>query len=208
MALTELTLSPSAGPIPADVARFIREADRRIDLFQQSARVPGFVPSDYEAAYRVLRTISESVLARGRQFCEWGSGFGVVAALAAMLDFDAVGIEIEPMLVREAGRLAEDFDLPVEFVAGSYVPRGAENRVQSSGLYSWFTPDADYAYDDLGLDPSDMDVLFAHPWPDEEPMTLDLFDRYCGPGALLVTYHGGDDFRLKRKMKSAKRGRR
>jgi hypothetical protein len=208
MALTELTLSPSAEPIPADVMRFIREADRRIDVFQDGAHVPGFVPSDYDTAYRVLRTISESALARGRQFCEWGSGFGVIASLAAMLDFDAVGIEIEPTLVREAGKLAEDFDLPVEFVAGSYVPRGAEDRVHSNGMYSWFTPDSDYAYDDLGLDPRDMDVLFAYPWPDEEPVTLDLFDRYCGPGALLVTYHGGDDFRLRRKTRSVKRGRR
>jgi len=207
MPLTELTLPPSTDPIPSDVLRFIREADRRIDIFQDGARVPGFVPSDYDVVYQVLRAISDSALTRGRQFCEWGSGFGVVACLAAMLDFDAVGIEIEPALVREAGRLADDFDLPVEFVAGSYVPRGAEDRVYSGGMYSWFTPDSDYAYDDLGLDPNDMDVLFVYPWPDEEPVTLDLFERYCGTGALLVTYHGGDDFRLRRKLNKKRRSK-
>jgi hypothetical protein len=207
MSLTDIALPAAHDPIPADVLRFIREADRRIDIFQDGARVPGFVPSDYDAVYQVLRALADSVLVRGRQFCEWGSGFGVVACLAAMLDFDAVGIEIEPALVREAGRLATDFDLPVEFVAGSYVPRGAEDRVLAGGMYSWFTPDADYAYDDLGLDPSDMDVLFAYPWPDEEPVTLDLFESYCGPGAILITYHGGDDFRLRRKTKGVKRRR-
>lgn len=208
MPLHHLELSPSLDPIPADVMRFIREADQRIDAFQESARVPGFVPSDYDAVYSVLRALSESPYLRGRQFCEWGSGFGVVACLAAMLDFDAVGIEIEPSLVREAQKLAADFDLPVEFVAGSYVPHGADDRVHSSGSYSWFTPDSDYAYDDLGLEPRDMDVLFVYPWPDEEPVSLDLFDRYCGHGAVLITYHGGDEFRVRRKRKSKKNRRR
>lgn len=208
MAITELALTPSPEPIPADVLRFIREADRRIEAFQEGARVPGFVPSDYDAVYRILRAVAESGLARGRQFCEWGSGFGAVACLASYLDFDAVGIEIEPELANEAARLADDFDLPVEFVAGSYVPRGADGRVHSSGSYSWFNPDSDYAYDDLGLDPSDMDVLFVYPWPDEEPVTLDLFERYCGPGAVLVSYHGGDEFRVRRKLRAPKkRGR-
>jgi hypothetical protein len=207
MPLSYLELSPSLDPIPADVMRFIREADQRIDAFQETARVPGFVPSDYDAVYSMLRALSESPHVRGRQFCEWGSGFGVVTCLAAMLDFDAVGIEIEPSLVQEAQKLASDFDLPVEFIAGSYVPQGADDRVNSNGSYSWFTPDSDYAYDDLGLRPRDMDVLFVYPWPDEEPVSLDLFERYCGHGAVLITYHGGDEFRVRRKRSSKKRRR-
>ena len=201
-------MPPSDSLIPADVMRFIREADRRIDVFQDSCRVPGFVPSDYDAVYSILRSVSESPHTRGRQFCEWGSGFGVVTSLAAMLDFDAVGVEIEPLLVREAQKLAEDFDLPVEFVTGSYVPRGGEDRAYANGSYSWFTPESDYAYDDLGIEPSDLDVVFVYPWPDEEPVTLDLFERYCGRGAILITYHGGSDFRLRRNVKSKKKGRR
>lgn len=208
MPLHYIELSPSLDPIPADVMRFIREADQRIEVFQEGARVPGFVPSDYDAVYSMLRALSESTYVRGRQFCEWGSGFGVVACLAAMLDFDAVGIEIEPTLVQEAQKLASDFDLPVEFVAGSYVPHGADDRVHSGGSYSWFTPDSDYAYDDLGLEPRDMDVLFVYPWPDEEPVTLDLFEKYCGHGAVLVSYHGGDEFRLRRNRKPGKKRRR
>ena len=208
MSLHEVDLAPSTTPIPADVARFLREADRRIDLFQDSCRVPGFVPSDYSAGYRVLRAVAESGLARGRQFCEWGSGFGVVACLAAMLDFDACGVEVESILVEEARKLAEDFELPVEFATGSYVPRGAEDRVHRGGSYSWFATEGDYAYEDLGLEPLDMDVVFAYPWPDEEPVTLDLFQRYCGPGAILITFHGGEDFRVRRNRKSGKRRRR
>jgi hypothetical protein len=207
MPLRSLDLSPSDAPIPVDVARFLREADRRIDLFQDACRVPGFVPSDYCIAYRVLRAVAESGLARGRQFCEWGSGFGVVACLAAMLDFDSCGVEVENILVQEARKLAEDFELPVEFAAGSYVPRGAEDRIHRGGSYSWFSTEGDYAYEDLGLDPVDMDVVFAYPWPDEEPVTLDLFQRYCGPGALLITFHGGEDIRVRRNRKASRRGR-
>ncbi len=109
---------------------------------------------------------------------------------------------------RKPSKLAGDFDLPVEFVAGSYVPHGADDRVHSGGSYSWFTPDSDYAYDDLGLEPRDMDVLFVYPWPDEEPVTLDLFEKYCGHGAVLVSYHGGDEFRLRRNRKPGKKRRR
>ena len=66
----------------------------------------------------VLRALSEGGLARGWRFCEWGSGFGVVVGLAALVEFDACGIEIEALLVAEARKLADDFDLPVEFGQG------------------------------------------------------------------------------------------
>src|SRR5438034_6550076 len=102
MPLTDVFLHWRETAVPADVRAFLREADRRIDEFQRCVRVPGFVPSDFERTYGVLRTVAESNLTQGSLFCEWGSGFGVVACLAAMLDFDAVGIEIEADLVDEA----------------------------------------------------------------------------------------------------------
>jgi hypothetical protein len=167
--------------------------------------VPAFVPCDYAAAFAVLRALADGALIRGRRFCEWGSGFGVVVGLAAMLDFDAAGIEIEGSLVAEARKLAEDFDLPAEFVHGSFVPRGAEDRVHAGGTYSWLTTEGDYAYDDLDLEVSDLDVVFAYPWPDEEAVVCDLFERYAGTGAILATYHGSAEFRLKRKVGRKKR---
>jgi len=146
-------------------------------------------------------------VARGKQFCEWGSGFGVVACLAAMLDFDACGIEVEAALVDEARQLADDFGLPVAFAQGSFIPQGAEDRVHTGGVYSWMTTEADYAYEELGLEPRDLDVVFAYPWPDEEGVTAELFDRYAGPGAVLATYHGGSDFRVRRKARRTGRRR-
>ena len=208
MPLRDLALTVTKADLPAEAARLIREAEERIDRFQSECRVPAFVPCDYSAAFGVLRALAEGALARGRRFCEWGSGFGVVVGLAALLDFDACGIEIEGSLVEEARKLADDFELPVEFVQGSFVPRGAEDRVHAGGTYSWLTTEGDYAYDDLDLELSDVDVVFAYPWPDEEAVVCDLFDRYAGTGAILATYHGSAEFRLKRKVSSRKRRRR
>lgn len=205
MALTDLEIPRTDGPLPPEVRRFIREADRRIADFQIWSRVPAFVPSNFEPAYRVLRAVAENPVARGTRFCEWGSGFGAVTCLASMLDFEAVGIEVEAELVAEARRLADDYSLTAEFVAGSFVPPGAENRVYSAGEYAWFTTEADAAYAELGLEIDDFDVVFAYPWPDEEGAVSDLFEKYAGTGAVLATYHGSGEFRLKRKVPKRKR---
>src|SRR4051794_5489754 len=90
---------PAGGAaLPAAVRSFLEEAGRRIERFQSTSRSPAFVPSDYAGAYRVLRAVATTDLAPGERFCEWGSGFGVVTCLAAMVGFDACGIEIEAEL--------------------------------------------------------------------------------------------------------------
>ena len=145
-----------------------------------------------------MRNLSEANLTRGNLFCEWGSGFGVVACLASMLDFDAVGIEIERELVDEAEQLADDFGLSVEFIHGSFIPQGGEVYVNAGTAFAWLTTDEDRTNEELGLDPDDFDVIFAYPWPDEEGVTEQLFERYARHGAVLATYHG-NEFRLRRK---------
>src|SRR5947208_11029607 len=149
MALTDLKMELSEGELPAEVRSFLHEAEQRIERFQQHSRVPGFVASDFPRAYRVLRDLSAGSLAPGNLFCEWGSGFGVVACLAAMLDFDACGIEIEGMLVDEARQLAEDFDLSVEFVRGSFIPQGSDACLAADDGFAWLTTDADRTEDEL-----------------------------------------------------------
>ena len=101
----------------------MRQADRRIRRHHRRYRNSAFVPCNFGGAYGILQHLAAQAEAAGTLFCEWGSGFGVVTCLAALLEFDAYGIEVDSTLVRASRRLAADFDLPVQFAQGSSFPR-------------------------------------------------------------------------------------
>ncbi len=187
------------GPIPADIRAFLREADRRIRNHQRRYRNPAFVPCNHGAAYDILQHLATQAEAAGTLFCEWGSGFGVVTCLAAFLEFDAHGIEVDRTLVKASRRLAADFELPAEFVQGSFIPAGDRILLRAADSFAWLATTEAPAHEELGLATEDFGVIFAYPWPDEEKAVGELFERHAGAGALLVTHHGGDDFRLRRK---------
>jgi len=157
------------------------------------------VPSDYRRVYAALQALEAADLAPGRWFCEWGSGLGVVACLAALLGFESCGIEVEGELVDAARQLADDFDLPVVFAQGSFIPDTEDLRAGIDEDFAWLSTTERCGYGELGLGPDDFDVVFAYPWPDEEQLTRSLFECHAREGALLMTYHGGDQFRLRRK---------
>jgi hypothetical protein len=203
----DIDISIDDSVLPDDVVAFLREADLRVSQFVRNSpvRITSFVPSNFVTVYQSLRAITEASLASGTSFCEWGSGFGVVASLAAMLEFKVCGIEIERGLVDASRRLADDFGLPVEFVHGSLVPSGAEADVEkayadTSTEYFWLSTDADGAYNELGLGPHDFDVVFAYPWPGEECLIEGLFEKYAAEDALLLTYNQYNSVRIRRKM--------
>jgi len=205
--LVDIDISINGSVLPDDVVDFLREADLRVSQFVKNSpvRVTGFVPSNFVTVYQALRAITEANLASGTSLCEWGSGFGVVASLAAMLEFKVCGIEIEKGLVDASRRLANDFGLPVKFVHGSFVPSGAEADVEeayadTSAEYFWLVTDADDAYDELKLGPHDFDVVFAYPWPGEECLIECLFEKYAAEEALLLTYNQYNSVRLRRKV--------
>ncbi len=207
MPLVDVEISIDGSVLPDDVIAFLREADLRVSQFVRDSpiRVTGFVPSDFVTVYQALRAITEAKLAPGTSLCEWGSGFGVVASLAAMLGFKVCGIEIERGLVDASRTLAVDFGLPVEFVHGSFVPQGAEAYAEetyadNNAGYFWLVTDADDAYEELGLDPDDFDVVFAYPWPGEECLIEILFEKYAAEEALLLTYNQFNSVRLRRKV--------
>jgi hypothetical protein len=201
MSLLDVRLETEAAQPPRDVRHFLREAGRRIERFQIDHNIPAFVPSDFAKTYGVLKALTATGVAGGNLFCEWGSGFGVVACLAAMLEFDACGIEIEGELVDAARLLADDFDLPVEFIRGSFIPKGSKVRLDAGDGFSWLTTDDGGAHEEMGLGPDDFDLIFAYPWPDEEKKVSALFERHAGAGAVLLTYHGGEELRLRRKVR-------
>ena len=207
MPLVDIEISINGTVLPSDVVAFLREADLRVNEFVRNnpIRGNGFVPSDFETVYHALRAITEANLAAGTSLCEWGSGFGVVASLAAMLGFEVCGIEIERGLVDASRRLADDYGVAVEFVHGSFIPPGGEAYAdkaysESGAEFSWIATDADHAYDELGLEPDDFDLVFAYPWPGEELLIENLFERFAAEGALLLIYGQFDSVFLRRKV--------
>ncbi len=187
-------------PVPADVVSFVAEADLRIEQLYREHVIPAFVPSNFERVYGALQAIAESNLTTGERFCEWGCGIGANVNLAAMLGFIAGGIEIEPLLVETAREMAAEYNLDSEFIHGSFVPEESDECLDDGEVFSWLSNRRGQSPDDFGFGPSDVDLFFCYPWTDEETLIPALIDRHAGVGALLLTFHGGDDMRLRRKI--------
>ena len=97
----------------------------------------------------------------------------------------------------------------VEFATGSFIPPGGDRLVDEaySRLGSdcfWLITDSADAYEELGLDADDFDIIFAYPWPNEEHILEMLFQRYAADGALLLTYNQHNAMRLQRKASRRK----
>jgi hypothetical protein len=166
---------------------------------QRADQVPAFAASVFSPVYGALCEVEGAGVLPGRWFWEWGSGLGVVSCLAATLGLDAWGIETEPALVRAARRLAYDFDLPVEFVRGSFIPAGAEAGLTRGHDFSWLRRgETRPAYEVMGLGVEEFDLVFASPWPDEEALIEGLFEGRARAGAMLLTYHADGALRLRR----------
>lgn len=203
MRLVEIELPIERSPLPPAIAALLDDAQLRLQQYDAKfqAAIPAFVPSDFEQVYHALTAIETARLAAGHRFLEWGSGIGVVTCLAATAGFDAIGIEIESPLVQIAEELADDHAIDAEFACGSYVPHGAEPYVDTVGEVTWLRTDRPDSYADLDLEPEDFDLIYAYPWPGEEQVIFDLFERSASVGALLLTFHGQDGLRLQRKVR-------
>lgn len=189
---------------PQPVVRFLRDADRRIEAFLSERRtrpVPGFVPSDFNRVHSAIHAVREHHLAPGNRFCEWGAGFGVAAGLASLAGFDACGIEIEADLCAGAVSLLEDHGLDVAIAEGTFVPAGGEAFTDAALELAWLEATGPCGYDELDLEVTELDVVFAYPWPGEEEAITDLFEAFAAEGTLLVTYHGLEDVRVQRKTR-------
>ncbi len=204
ISLIEVAL-PVSTRVSQDAMALIAEADRRIEQLYQQHTIPAFVPSDFERVYLALQGIADHGLATGERFCEWGSGIGANVCLAAMLGFEAGGIEIEPILVASARQLADDFDLSAEFIHGSFVPDDSDSCLEVGDVFAWLSHQTGHSPEHAGFGPADIDIFFSYPWTDEESLIPNLIERHAGVGALLLTYRGGDDMLLRRKVSGPRR---
>jgi hypothetical protein len=201
-ALTLVDVRWPTVPLSKSTRAFLRDADARIDAFfdeRKTARRVGFYPSDYPLAFSVLHELLR-VDNQLRSFCEWGSGFGVVAGLASMLGLEAQGIEIDAELVKISRDLLETHHLDVEILEGSFVPQEFAERAYVSDQETRTDLSGAGAVDEVDVQIDDFDVIFAFPWPNEEDMFLQLFAEGAAHGAVFITYHALEDFRVYRKI--------
>ncbi len=68
------------------------------------------------------------------RFCEWGSGIGVVTAMAEMLGFEACGIEIDAPLAAASRELLRDFKLSAPIETGDYLEQIKTRVEQVNGM--------------------------------------------------------------------------
>lgn len=151
-------MSPRAGAMDAVMARFVAEGLRRsraIDCFD-------FVPSNSAVLHGVLGTFAPA------RFCEWGSGIGIGLGIAAMLGFDACGIELHPELADASRQLLQEFGLEASVVTGDY----------------------------LQID-QPADLYFAYCWPGKMQQLEQRFLTLAPPAARLLICHGAEDIRCK-----------
>ena len=208
MALQEIELNWAQQPMPGAAAEaFIEDAQERVERFiharQTSEPIPSFVACDFVMVDRALQAIVEQRLTPGPVFCEWGAGFAVAAGLAAIHGLGSYAIEIHRDLVDQAGRLLRDHGIEVELAQGSLVPEGGDEIVDRMASQDWLKTNEHPAYDELEIDVSDIDLIFAYPWPGEEGLIEALFDAFAAHGALLLTYHGMNEMKLQRKIHDA-----
>jgi len=197
MPLVDEMIPTDDAPLPERVRAFIVDGEERIARFGRA--LPGFVPSDHVLVYRALLALRGGDALSGTRFCEWGSGLGIVAGLAASCGYEAHAIEIEGDLVAAGEELSADHELEVEHVAGTFVPEGSEDLAVGAGEdLDWLQQGGADGHELLDRDPDEFDLIFAYPWPGEEEIVFSLFERHAGSGALLLTYHGLEGLRAQR----------
>jgi hypothetical protein len=157
-----------------------------------------FVGSELPAVHRALSRLDADDLARGRVFCEWGSGLGGVCGVAAINGFTPSGIETSGPLVESARLLAVDRELAMTFARGTFLLPGDEDLAARAHSETRLDFDAG-AWDEIELAPGDCDVVFAYPWPGEEGFVDGVFARHASDAALLVTFHDFDRVLVQRK---------
>lgn len=194
--------------LPEPFAALIADADARWDAFwaqNLNKRYPRYVASEPAQVYAALQYVRENGLAPGDRFVEWGSGFGVASHLAALLGYEATGIEIEAGLVVIAEALAETHQTGARFILSSYIPTGYLTYEHIGGTD--LVPDDSFGYkpgppryEDMDSPLDEVDVFFVYPWPGEQEMMLKLFESVASEDAILIAYYGDQEICLYRAI--------
>lgn len=164
----------------------------------------GYVGADFGAVLDCLLELRGQVA----NFVEWGSGLGVVTIMASRLGFEAFGIEAESKLVTLSRELADLYGPDATFAEGSFIPNEFEWDPSQGDESIKTSIDAASAYDELGLELRDFDLIYVYPWPTEHTLCHNIIRQFGQPNALLLSYDAREGMNLKRFGESPIRGDR
>src|SRR5919109_1253332 len=214
MALEAIAMEGPEARVSDPVARLIATCSRGWERFfadHDDHQAPRFVPSVPKRVWAVLEEVTRRELPPTRVFCEWGSGFGTATCLAALLGYEAYGLEIDEELVRLSRAIARRLGIPVTMLCTSFLPAGYAASAGGDGA-ALVTPASGSAhhdaearaplrYDGMEIAIADIGLFFTYPWPEERALMRQLFEAVARVGALLVVYHTDTDIRVLRKVK-------
>ena len=178
-------VSPSGGEgLLAEFRELWRVADDLWTEGEADAAFRAYVSADYEEVYRWLVRLRGTTTS----FLEWGSGLGVVTMMASRLGFDAWGIEAEEELVQHSWDLASRFAPNAQFAQGSFVPDEFEWNPAAGDESINTSLDLADAYDQLGMELLDFELVYAYPWPTEHPLLHHILKEFGCDNVALLTY--------------------
>ena len=129
--------------------------------------------------------------------------------MAALLGYEAYGLEIEEELVRLSKAIARRLGIPVELLCTSIFPEGYGSYVGVGGA-ELVVPepvrdqeDRDrrpLRYAGMTIDIDEIGMFFVYPWAEERELMQDLFDAIAAEGAILVVYHTDKEVCVFRKV--------
>jgi hypothetical protein len=179
------------------VARLIETCSRGWERFfaDNDDLAPRFVPSVPEIVYAALQEVTKQNLPPNRVFCEWGSGFATATCMAALLGYQAYGIEIEAELVSLSRAIARRLRLPVEIICTSIFPQGYGLHAGVGGTALVQPGSVNHhnrrarRYHGMDIDIADIGLFFVYPWPEERELMQELFDAVAAAEAILIAYY-------------------
>lgn len=164
---------------PIDKLLLSCDSQSRQVLDRNENRIPQFQAADGYIIWQLLNIVKrQSALPNDAFFCELGSGIGLITMIASIMGMQARGIEIESELVEIARTIATESNISAKFFAASMFPDE--------------TPSPPAIYDQT-------DLFFVYPWPPQVESAISLFQAVAKPGAILICYRGGLQYRILRQ---------
>ena len=181
----------------AEVSEHGREIWAHFDRTVRQDQWHPFVCADYDFVLKALLALRSP----GLRLLEWGSATGVITIMAALLGYEAYGIELDESLVEISRELADRYNSNARFVAGSFLPTGYTWRPRNGDGRPGTVGEGPSGYLQLGLPLEHFDLVYAFPWGGEEALMHDLMRVHGRPDAGLCLARPSGDVELFRNGK-------